>query len=85
VSETPQIGLVVPPEVVQLIADKVAECLLDQLQPEDPWLDVDEAAAYLRCKRKRIYDLTSTDRLRVAKDGSRSLFKRAWLDEALDR
>jgi excisionase family DNA binding protein len=84
VSEAPQLGLSVPPEVVQTIADKVAECLAEQLQPGDPWLDVDEAAEYLRCKPQRIYDLVSLGELRPAKDGRRSLFKRAWLDEVLD-
>jgi len=72
-----------PPELVEAIADQVA-VRLQPHEPNDPWLDVDEAADYLRCKPQRIYDLVSYERLRVAKDGRRSLFKRAWLDEVLE-
>jgi excisionase family DNA binding protein len=51
--------------------------------PVSPWLDVEEAATYLRCGRQRIYDLVSQGRLRCGKDGSRSLFRREWLDDYL--
>lgn len=53
--------------------------------PSSPWLDVAEAASYLRCDRQRIYDLVSQERLRCAKDGSRSLFRREWLDAHVER
>jgi excisionase family DNA binding protein len=67
------------------LAERVAERLeaRDQAAAGSPWLDVGEAAEYLRCSRQRVYDLTSTGRLRVAKDGTRSLFHRQWLDAYL--
>jgi excisionase family DNA binding protein len=49
----------------------------------DGWLDVAGAAAYMACKPQRVYDLVSAGRLRVAKDGARSVFRREWLDAYL--
>ena len=46
-------------------------------------LTVEEAAEYLRCKPKRIYDLTSQRRLAFVKDGSRTLIRRDALDQYL--
>jgi excisionase family DNA binding protein len=47
----------------------------------EPWLTVADAADYLRCGRQRVYNLVSQGRLQHAKDGSRVLFRRSWLDE----
>jgi excisionase family DNA binding protein len=69
--------------LIEAVAKRVAEKLAGRESVADPWLDVDEAADYLRCSRQRIYDLVSEGRLRVAKDGRRSLFRRAWLDACL--
>jgi excisionase family DNA binding protein len=44
---------------------------------------VAEAADYLRCSKQRVYDLTASGRLPVSKDGTRSLFRREWLDAYL--
>jgi len=52
--------------------------------PADPWLDVDEAAEHLRASRQRVYDLCSSGRIKPAKDGRRSLFRRSWLDAYLE-
>jgi excisionase family DNA binding protein len=49
-----------------------------------PWLDVSEAADYLRCKPKRIYDVVAQSRLPVHRDGSRLLFHRDELDSYLN-
>ena len=75
-----------PPELLDAIASAVA----DELErrgaasaPASPWLDVDEAAAYLRCARQRIYDLVSEGRLEPARDGRRLLFARDALDSYL--
>lgn len=75
----------VPEEVVEAIAQRVAEIVLTQIgnTPSDPVLDVDEAAAYLRCKPQRIYDLKSLGRLEATKDGRRLLFRRSALDQYL--
>lgn len=66
-------------ELVETIATRVAERLATG-QPS-PLMTVPEAADYLRCEPKRIYDLTSQRRLDFVKDGSRTLIRR----EALDR
>jgi excisionase family DNA binding protein len=44
------------------------------------YLTVQEAAEYLRCKPKRVYDLVSQRRLAPRRDGSRLLFLRSDLD-----
>jgi excisionase family DNA binding protein len=78
------VGLILAPETLELIADRVGALLAArESTPASPWLDVSETAAYLRCSRQRIYDLVSAGRLRPAKDGSRSLFHRDWLDRYL--
>jgi len=69
-------------EDVERIAQRVV-ALSSDAPPADPWLDVDEAADYLRCSRQRIYDLASMGRLTVGKDGRRSLFRRSTLDAYL--
>ncbi len=53
-----------------------------ETQPE-PWLNVDQAAAYLSCGKQRVYNLISQRRLRHVKDGSRVLVRREWIDEHL--
>lgn len=55
------------------------------LDEPEPWLDVAAAAVYLACSAKRIYDLVALGRLRCARDGRRLLFRREWLDAALDQ
>jgi excisionase family DNA binding protein len=70
-------------ELVERVAVRVAESLADRLTPApdvSPWLNVDEAAEWLRCKPKRIYDLVSQHRLQAHHDGSRLLFRRDELD-----
>jgi excisionase family DNA binding protein len=75
-------------ELVARFADRVAERLLAGLPegspPCSPWLDVTEAADYLRCGRKRVYDLVGQSRLPVHRDGSRLLFHRDELDGYLN-
>ena len=46
----------------------------------EPWLNVEQAAAYLACPTSRIYQLVSLGQLKRAKDGRRALFRREWLD-----
>jgi excisionase family DNA binding protein len=64
--------------------DELAALLAPRLnaQPKiEPWMTVDDAATYLGCERQRIYNLVSQRRLRHSKDGSRTLFRRQWLDD----
>jgi excisionase family DNA binding protein len=88
-----RVPVTVPKEVVEYIAVRVAELLADQEQTaaeEAAWIDVAAAAHHLGYAdgsprgRQRIYDLVSQRRLRFAKDGSRLLFRRAWLDDYLE-
>lgn len=52
---------------------------------ESPYMTVEEAAAYLRCRRQRIDDLLSQRRLTRVKDGNRTLISRAELEAYLRR
>ena len=70
--------------------DQLAELLAPRLTRTDtstpsPWLDVAEAAAYLRCKPQRIYDLRHAGSLTPHRDGRRLLFHRDDLDAHLGR
>ena len=82
-----QLSLPIPAELLDVIVDRVAELVLERLQPEamSPYLNVDEAAEYLRCDKQRIYDLCSSRRLTKLKDGSRVLVLRQELDELVAR
>jgi excisionase family DNA binding protein len=68
------------------LADRLAPLLAGHqtVSQPDPWLTVDQAAAYLACRRQRVYNLVSQRRLRHAKDGSRVLFRRQWLDDYIE-
>jgi excisionase family DNA binding protein len=74
-------------DLVECVAARVAELLADRLastsSDASPWLDVNEAAEYMRCKPKRIYDLVSQHRLAAHRDGARVLFRREELDAYL--
>lgn len=77
-------ALGLPVEVLDAIADRVARAVIDRLpDPPEPYFTVEQAATYLACTNRRIYDLHSQRRLRSYGDGSRLLFKRADLDSAL--
>ena len=71
--------LQVPPELIETVAQRAAEILKDQLS-HDEWMDVGEAADYLRCPRSRIYALTSAGRIPHHRDGARLLFRKSELD-----
>lgn len=66
--------------------DQLAELLAPRLADRatsaaSPWLDVDEAAAYIRAgSRQRIYDLVHAGALQPDRDGRRLLFHRDVLD-----
>ncbi|HET7052463.1 MAG TPA: helix-turn-helix domain-containing protein [Solirubrobacterales bacterium] len=83
---TEQLRLEVPDGLVELIAERAAELVVAELAAREgsPYLSVEEGAEYLRCKPKRIYDLTSQGRLPCAKDGSRTLLRRTDLDAYLE-
>jgi excisionase family DNA binding protein len=76
-------------QLVAVLADALAPRLAEELAPRiadelerraEPFVDVDEAAGFLRCDRQRIYDLCSSGRLTRHKDGSRVLISRMELE-----
>jgi excisionase family DNA binding protein len=80
------LSLAVPLELVEAVAARVVDLLAERLPTQhgpQPWLDVDAAADYLACRSHRVYDLVAEGRVRCAKDGRRSLFRREWLDDYL--
>ena len=78
------LSVVVPTELLDLIAKRAAELIERPAAEADPWLTVEQAAGYLACKPKRIYDLRSQRRVPFAKDGSRTLLRRTDLDAYLE-
>jgi excisionase family DNA binding protein len=80
------ISIALPPELVDAVAARVLELLDErgQLEPDDPLLDVDETAEYMRCKRQRVYDLHHARKIFAVRDGTRLLFRRSELDRYLE-
>lgn len=74
----------VPDELVEQIAQRTAELLRERPPALSPFLDVAEAADYLRTSKQRVYDLSSSGRLRAHRDGRRLLFRTEDLDAVLD-
>lgn len=85
---TSALSIALPAEMVEAIAQRAAELLaerqVDAVTVTSPYLSVEEAAEYLRCKPKRIYDLTSQRRLSAVRDGSRLLLRRVDLNSYLE-
>lgn len=66
-------------EAIDAIARRAAELVLERLDAASPageWLTIDEAAVFLRCKPRRIYDLRSDGRLGRYSEGGRALVAR---------
>ena len=82
IQRTAQASIELTAETVEVIACRVAELLADQAPAGevDPYLTVEQAADYLACRPKRIYDLCSQRRVAFHKDGSRTLLRRSDLD-----
>lgn len=79
-------SLPIPPAIFEAFAARVAGLVTEALpQQPAPYLDVKEAAAYLACKPKRIYELKDQGRLAHYGDGRRLLFRHEDLDAALVR
>lgn len=69
-------------ELVELIDSRVALAL--EGKTEDPWMNAEDAATYMRCTRSRIYDLIQLGRLTPTKEGQRVLFRRSQLEAYLE-
>jgi excisionase family DNA binding protein len=87
--------LLVPGELVEAIAQRVAELLREQAapagEPASPWLDLEGACAYLGFSRDRLYKLTAAGAIpcRKKRGGQGLLFHRAeldaWVEDAYER
>lgn len=81
--------MVLSDEALNAIAARAADLVLSRLAggraqtPLGRYLTVAEAAAYLRCKPQRVYDLRSSGRLACVKDGSRVLIAQDALEAHL--
>ncbi|HET7572128.1 MAG TPA: helix-turn-helix domain-containing protein [Gaiellaceae bacterium] len=79
--------VIFPPELVEAVAERAAELVVEQLRAErgdvSELLTIREAAAWLRCKPQRIYDLRSSGRVTALSDGRRALVRRAELEALL--
>jgi hypothetical protein len=70
-------------ELVETIARRAAELALPRLEArtairaKSPLMSVPEAAAYLRCKEQRVYELRSSRKLTPLSEGGRALCDRA--------
>ena len=79
------LALELPPDAAATFLERAAAIVTEMamarvnVDPE-PWIGVKEAAEHIGAKRQRIYDLVSEGTLEPARDGSRLLFKRSWLD-----
>jgi excisionase family DNA binding protein len=74
--------IALPDEVIEAIADRVAERVArSQPAVDEGFLDVTAAAAFLSCRPSRLYALASARRIPHYKDGSRLLFDRRELRE----
>jgi excisionase family DNA binding protein len=66
---------------VDAVAARVVCMLGDQhQQPQQRWMDVNEAAEHLACKRQRLYNLVGARKVPFEKEGGRLLFDRVQLD-----
>jgi excisionase family DNA binding protein len=76
-----ELTLPVPAELVEQIARRAAELVVEQAPAvgTQGFLDVDGAAAFLACPKSRVYALVSAERLPHHRDGSRLLFDPAEL------
>jgi excisionase family DNA binding protein len=87
--------LLIPAELVEAIAHRVAELLREHAapagEPVSPWLDLAGACAYLGFSRDRLYKLTSAGAIpcRKKRGGQGLLFHReeldAWIEDAYER
>lgn len=80
-NNTATLTVALPEAIVQEITQRVmAQIAARSGEESEPWLTVEQAARHLACDKRRIYDLTRQGALPHAKDGRRTLLRRADLD-----
>jgi hypothetical protein len=70
-----------PPELVDAIAAETALRITEAGIAFSPWMNVDEAAAYLRIPKGRLQNLTAAGEVKVSPQGKAHTYHREWLDE----
>jgi excisionase family DNA binding protein len=73
--------------IIDAIAEAVTERVVQALggrSAHGGYLNADQAAEYLACDRRHVYELVSQRRVRVHRDGRRVLFLPEELDAALE-
>jgi excisionase family DNA binding protein len=79
------VEIVLSSEQLHEIAHQAAALVTAQQTPTPtPWLNTDEAAAYIAAKPGRVHDLVQLGRLTPRRDGRRLLFRRDELDTYLE-
>jgi excisionase family DNA binding protein len=77
------VNVELPDDALETIAARAAELVVERLEAQSALPELmtpDEAAAYLRCSRQRIYNLRSAGKLSRLADGGRALIRRSELD-----
>lgn len=85
-----ELAVSVPDELLDTVAERVAELVDERLQaqrPQSPWLDFDAAMEYLRFSRDQLYKLTAARAIpfRKKRGGQALLFHRDELDRWLEQ
>jgi hypothetical protein len=74
------LSLRVPDELVRAIATETARLLREDGLASSPWLNVEEAAGYLRIPAGRLRNLTAAREVRYSVQGKSYTYRRDWLD-----
>ena len=85
--DTPGLALVVPPDLVEAIAERAAELVAERVDAgsDDGWLrGAERIAAYIDAKPDRVYALASARRIPVHKDGSALVARKSELDRWIE-
>jgi excisionase family DNA binding protein len=79
----PSLRLNLPDELFEAVAQRAAEIVRESEPEQDEWLTTEECAAYLKCGRRRIWNLVSEERIPVHREGDspRLLFSRQELED----
>ena len=78
-----ELGVTLPPDVLEAIAERAAQIVLERLNGSavSPWLTLADAAAYLGWSRQRLYKRRDVPRY---KHGGRVMYRRDALDAFLE-
>jgi excisionase family DNA binding protein len=79
-----RLELSLPPEILEQLAERAAEIVLERLEPldADRWMDAGDAAAYLGLTRNALHKLTARRGIPFAQDatGGKCWFQKSELD-----